>query len=148
MSERIEYVVGFLFDDTWEWVVLIQKEKGPEHLRGKWNGVGGKIERFEKSSDAMEREFLEEAGLTIPADQWTYFCDYVGKGFVIDFYFANVSYEILTQAKTMEIETVRHFNIDELPFSLMENLNWLLPLAKGANILHLPIVIYEEEYYE
>ncbi len=37
------YVLGFAFDEDYEWVALIKKNR-PQWQAGKLNGVGGKIE--------------------------------------------------------------------------------------------------------
>ena len=60
----MDYVLGFLFDIAGESVVLIQKTK-PAWQAGRFNAVGGKIEAGELPSQAMQREFKEEAGLDI-----------------------------------------------------------------------------------
>lgn len=57
------YVVGFLF---WENQVLLTLKDHPEWQRGKWNGVGGKIEEGEDSVQAMTREGNEEIGRNFP----------------------------------------------------------------------------------
>jgi hypothetical protein len=55
---RRRYVVGFLFDGLCQNVTLIKKTH-PEWQKGKLNGVGGKIEPNETSTDAMRREFRD-----------------------------------------------------------------------------------------
>jgi 8-oxo-dGTP pyrophosphatase MutT (NUDIX family) len=58
---RQPYVLGFLFSSDFREVLLVEKQKGPQINIGKWNGVGGKIEKTDVSSlDAMHREFHEE----------------------------------------------------------------------------------------
>lgn len=65
------YVLGFAFDLDGA-VALIRKTK-PAWQRGKLNGIGGKVEFRELPVEAMEREFLEETGLIIPAIGWREF---------------------------------------------------------------------------
>ena len=67
-----EYVVGFAFDGEGN-VALIEKTK-PAWQRGRFNGIGGKIEvdQREKPVDAMSREFFEETGVYIHPDQWNW----------------------------------------------------------------------------
>lgn len=93
-SDR-KYVCGFLFDMSLKEFVL-QREQREDFMNGKWNGIGGKIERSTLGSDppmtgeftdyrgikvptrqieelpqqAMEREFLEETGTVIKAPRW------------------------------------------------------------------------------
>lgn len=56
--------LGFCFDTVdVHRVLLIEKNRGPEHIIGKYNGLGGKNLPDEKPLDAMKREFYEECGL-------------------------------------------------------------------------------------
>jgi 8-oxo-dGTP diphosphatase len=65
-----EAVVGFLFSENLEEVLLIKKAR-PDWQRGKLNGVGGKIEKTDASpAAAMAREFEEETGMIVPAIAW------------------------------------------------------------------------------
>jgi 8-oxo-dGTP diphosphatase len=68
-SGTIEYVVGLLFSEDRESVALVHKNR-PEWQAGKWNGVGGKVELGERVEEAMRREFLEEAGVSLPSREW------------------------------------------------------------------------------
>lgn len=49
-------------------VLLVRKLKGPASLRGKWNGIGGKIEPGESPSLCARREFFEETGIAVHKD--------------------------------------------------------------------------------
>lgn len=60
----MDYVMGFLFSPDKSKVVLIEKNR-PDGLAGKLNGVGGKVDGAELFDDAMQREFIEEAGLFV-----------------------------------------------------------------------------------
>lgn len=63
----INYVAGFYFNEHLTEVVLIKKisKPGTEHVAGKLNGVGGKIERGETPYYAMVREFEEGTGKVV-----------------------------------------------------------------------------------
>lgn len=63
-------VVGFLFDDTGDNVLLIRKNR-PDWMAGRLNGIGGKVESGESPESAMYREFWEETGVTIAWPGWT-----------------------------------------------------------------------------
>jgi 8-oxo-dGTP diphosphatase len=71
-----KYVLGFMF--AGEHVGLVRKSK-PDWQKGKWNGVGGKIETVqgfmdecdEHPLDAMVREFREETGLETSREDWS-----------------------------------------------------------------------------
>lgn len=64
-DRKTEYVVGFLFSEDRERVVLIRKNR-PDWQKGSLNGVGGHVNPGETYAEAMRREFLEEAGLDVP----------------------------------------------------------------------------------
>lgn len=67
----IEYVLGFAFS-PFGWVALIRKNR-PDWQAGRLNGIGGKVEHSDDTyADAMEREFREETGVVIPANEWRY----------------------------------------------------------------------------
>lgn len=60
--------LGYILSPDREQVLLIHRSARPEdeHL-GKYNGLGGKLERGESISGGMRREIQEEAGLQITA---------------------------------------------------------------------------------
>lgn len=127
----ITYVAGFLFDDT-ENVLLIRKAR-PDWQRGLLNGIGGHIESGEQPIDAMRREFIEETGIETHID-WMEFCRLSELSddpeFRVHFfcgYRRNDQRLILYSTETDEpIEThvARH-----LPQDVIQNLNWLIPMA-------------------
>jgi 8-oxo-dGTP diphosphatase len=52
-------------------VLMIHRNSKPgdEHL-GKWNGLGGKLEKNESPRDCAVREFFEESGCKTSPNQW------------------------------------------------------------------------------
>ena len=106
----IRYVVGFLFDETYSHVVLIEKNR-PAHFNGKHNGVGGKVELSDRRSiDAMRREFQEEAGLLV--EDWTFYATSQGREFSLDiFYTTGDVHAVSTQTD----EPVKVFAVNDLP---------------------------------
>lgn len=151
MGEKIpkSYVVGFLFSTSEITVQLIQKIK-PDWQKGKWNGIGGKIENFEHPKDAMRREFMEEANLDI--EDWREFTKLRdGLGSLIHFYVAFSNKE----TKTMTAEPIATFVVKQLgdplyyvgpPYGykaqLIPNLRWLIPMALDKD--HVKATIVEE----
>lgn len=84
----ISYVVGIIFDELIDKVLLIRKNR-PDWQVGKLNGVGGKIEQDETPNDAMVRECYEECGLLI--DNWVLFNTYTDdKDYLVYFFTAIV----------------------------------------------------------
>lgn len=70
------YVLGFAFDKRGA-VALICKAR-PDWQEGKWNGIGGHVEKGEIPSAAMAREFMEETTMRIRATDWR-FCGQLHK---------------------------------------------------------------------
>ena len=60
---RIDVAVGILFNEKGE--VLVGKRHLHQHQGGFWEFPGGKIEEGETVAEALERELLEEIGITV-----------------------------------------------------------------------------------
>jgi len=132
-----DYVVGFLFRNGGDEVALIRKQK-PAWQKGLLNGVGGKIEFDEHPLTAMIREFEEEAGPYII--NWRCFAVMtLTHGNKIYFY---QSHEIAELESKTE-EEVSWYPVAHLrQYGVIQNLNWLVPLALDedgsvAEIKHL-----------
>jgi 8-oxo-dGTP diphosphatase len=124
-TEHQKYVVGFLFNEKQDRVLLIKKER-PSWQKDLWNGVGGKIEEYETRDHAMIREFKEETGLLI--DYWRLYAAIRGVSYTIYFYSA-VSLEF-DAAKTTTDEMILDFAVKEIPkLKTVPNLIWLVPMA-------------------
>lgn len=119
------YVVGFLFSQDRERVILIHKHK-PEWQKNKLNGVGGKIEEDENTHEAMTREFLEEAGVEIT--DWELFVHYSNENIYEVFFFKCFS-NLIYKTSTQEEESIRIIPVKRLPSNLIFNLRWLIPLC-------------------
>lgn len=133
----IKYVAGFLFSQDRTKVALIRKNK-PEWQAGKLNGIGGKIENGESASDAMEREFKEEAGVFIPWYGWDCFADIEGEDYKC--YFFRCFSDDLFNVRTMEDEFVCIYDVNDVnSFPHIPNLSWLIPLALDGTIIHANI---------
>lgn len=131
-----EYVVGFMFDDKGERVVLIRKNR-PEWQAGKLNGVGGKVEPDETPMAAMIREFWEETGVWTSGSEWTNFTLMRGEDFEIAFY-KGFSTEILEATDTKTDEPIERRSVDRVIYfdkgvEGINNLKWLVPLALDKN---------------
>lgn len=134
----VNYVVGFLFDESLDKVVLVRKRQ-PEWQRGRLNGVGGKVEPGETHPQAMRREFLEEAGLDIP--NWDHFASQIGNWGTVAFFRAVGD---VTQVRTMEAEEIGVFWVEKLGCeNVIANLTWLVPLARYQPDNYKPIYAIE-----
>jgi 8-oxo-dGTP diphosphatase len=132
----MDMVAGFLFhvdgNGIW-WVALINKLK-PSWMKGLWNGIGGKIEKGETPLQAMKREVLEEAGVSI--ENWNEFCLYKhGPENTIHFFWAKSETDTVgtlpVLVKTTE-EVVEWHLLGDMPSNTVENLSWLIPMAQHA----------------
>lgn len=122
-----KYVTGFCFNMEMTQVVLIKKNQ-PDWQKGLYNGVGGKIEPDEESSAAMQREFLEEAGLNI--SNWDYYVTIGDDKWFVDFYWTQI--ENIDQVKTMTAEEIHVVNLEQIfdgTIPVINNLFWLLPMC-------------------
>jgi 8-oxo-dGTP diphosphatase len=126
-----EYVCGFLFSHERSLVALIEKQR-PDWQRGKFNGIGGKVEFGETIWEAMSREFWEETGCAITPSEWTHFCTltHLSRDGLVYFFKADTDPSQPCKVHTMTDERVlwcpAHY-LAGLP--VMDNLRWLIPMA-------------------
>lgn len=135
----MKYTVAFLFSESLEYVSLIKKAK-PDWQKGRFNGIGGKIEDGETAEQANRREFYEETGVDIEISQWSRFAQIRTKSTEIDFFTAKneACWHIKTQPapspEDREEVCMKHIqgNIRELMTEdkAVENLIWLIFLAR------------------
>lgn len=165
MGDLIEYVVGFVFCRG---NVLVIRKCRPEWQRGRYNGIGGKVEDLESPAFAMARECREETAgtLDIPSYEWTHFATLAGddrvsrfregavaKQFRVYFFTTTLPYPPLNNVElatcdsdepviwlAAEVATKPPETSRCLP-----NLQWLIPMAKAAQTLthDLPYLITE-----
>lgn len=128
----MHYVIGFAFSSSADRVVLIQKDH-PEWQAGRWNGVGGKVERDESLTAAMVREFEEETGVTTESGDWQVFLILDGPGYCCSI-LRMFNSERISHAKTRTSEEVATFALDRLPTNVVTPLGWLVPLAADRNV--------------
>ncbi len=128
-------VVGFLFNQNRDMVVLIRKEK-PIWQRGRLNGIGGKVELAETPLAAIIREFQEEAGVSGAATYWlpaVYMGD--GRTWEVTFFYA-INQEAFIDARTRESEEVVKVRVVDLScYATIYNLRWLIPFCLDESIV-------------
>ncbi len=122
------YVLGFIFDNTVERVLLIEKQR-PAWQVGKLNGIGGKIETREKPVAAMVREAFEECHLFSKASDWIPVATVRHPEWHIEV-FTTVHTQNPHMLQTKTDEFVRWIPIQQLPPTIVPNLSWLIPLSK------------------
>jgi len=121
------YVIGFLFDGNK--VVLIQKKR-PAWQAGLLNGVGGHVEREDKSAHhAMVREFKEETGATSYTYDWTHFATLAGEDWRVRCYFAYGNSSVCHTVTDEEILVVPIVDLEKFP--TIDNIPWLIEMARA-----------------
>lgn len=134
-ADKILYVAGFMFSPDFENVILIEKKK-PEWQKGKYNGIGGKIEQGETPIDAMVREFEEEAGIKTTPSDWKSLCIIGTDEYSVSFFYCtHKDWEEALSMTDEEVFNVPIMDLHAISYGLIENLNWLIPMCidKGTN---------------
>lgn len=122
------YVLGFLFDKYMCDILLMEKKRGPAHIIGKLNGVGGSVEKGEAPLEAMIREGIEESGLTL---EWK--CFGLLKTKFGDVYLYACASNDIYNFKQLEDEYLRRYLVNEVKmYEAAENLCWMIPMAIGC----------------
>jgi 8-oxo-dGTP diphosphatase len=136
-TNKPKYVCGFLYDSKRENIVLL-KRNSPVSQKGKFNGLGGKVDIGERPLEAMIREFKEEAGITV--EKWTEFAT-LEQNEGISYFFHAVS-DKFSQVITAEKQEVRIINIqNELhDLDLITNVRWLILLSLDADMKYANII--------
>jgi len=122
------YVLGFLFNEKLTQVALIRKTK-PEWQAGKYNGIGGKIEKGESPLFAIIREFEEETGGKANENFWQLYCNM--KSYEFEVYTFSAIGD-LTDLKTTTEEEVVIIDVDQVNIlrdKLLSNVPWLIEMA-------------------
>ncbi len=137
---QAEYVVGFLFDEDSNHVVLIKKKR-PKWQQGKLSGVGGHVKHNESLLRAMQREFHEEAGLDV--ELWELGVVLATSTWRVHFYFA---YGLPFRTRTCTDEEVVVIKVRSLAdqANVIGSLKWVIPLCLDPDVLK-PVYINERE---
>lgn len=141
----VEYVIGVAFDTVGAAVVVLKKR--PVWQRGLLNFPGGKIEPGETPQQAIEREYLEEVGMRIPADSWEHFATMQEEGRFRVYCLRCLDHlveSVLTDAQYDEpVVSLRPETLAERARfgKAVENLAWILYLAMDTNQRKDPAII-------
>lgn len=121
-----QYVCGFLFNLDHSLVYLIKKNR-PETMKGKLNGIGGRMQPGETASNAMWRECEEEADVVTEAHEWRYFAKLSFEHAIVHFFAAATDQKprSMTDEKVIptQVSTLKH--IPHLHHQLL----YLIPMA-------------------
>jgi len=130
------YVLGFVFNKDEDRVLLIEKQN-PKWQKGRWNGIGGKIEQDEKPLDAMYRETWEETKETFDFQHVLTFVCPGGTVFV---------YRAFSDTKKIPFEQMEKERLEAWPVctifpedKIMNNLKWIIPICLSS--IQIPILV-------
>ncbi len=129
------YVMGFVFNESKTEVLLIEKKR-PKWQAGHWNGIGGKIEQNEKPADAMQREMFEETGGQYRS---VHCLTFICPGGTVYVFKAVAAGNILFRQE--EDEQLKVWQLDELPFNMMANLKWIIPVCLST--IQFPLLVQQ-----
>jgi 8-oxo-dGTP diphosphatase len=143
MTKKLDaYVVGFLYDEGWKKVLLIEKKR-PKRQAGKLNGVGGRIEEGETPQEAMTREFNEEASVLL--EGWSRKLTLLHEDYVVHFFLFKHSGDRLDVLNLTDERLYWH-DPTRLPSNTIWNLRWLIPLMLDS--VELPITVHDNGTYD
>lgn len=119
--------LGFIFTPDFSKVLLVEKQR-PDWQKGRFNGVGGKIEPGEESLDCIVREVREETGLKTNKGNWTHIGEIKSSSVLVDIY-TILYHGNLADAVTATDEIIGWHSAGNLPEKVLPNIHWLVPLA-------------------
>jgi len=129
---KIKYTLGFIFDEDFKHVYLLEIANSNKWNHKFINGIGGKIDKDEESIDCMRRECWEEIGTNIY--HWKFAgvfggIQFDGQEFLVDVYTAAVKKNYLIDYKGPEglVSWKKLSSLNEL--KLMENAKWMIPFC-------------------
>ena len=93
--------------------ILISCRQQGQHLAGKWEFPGGKVEEGELLESAMQRELTEEVGLTATEYQLFDSLNFQYDALELTLHFYLVT-EFSGQAHSLEGQEIRWVNVNEL----------------------------------
>lgn len=138
----IKYTQGFAFTDKREWVLLIEKDRGPDGIIGKWIGLGGKLEPDETLHECMAREMMEEAAVETQPEDWKHFCTFGdGETFEVYCFMTDLPDNQSLDVEGQETERVEFVNLDyilEGDLHTTRHLPYLVRMAMDDRIAFPP----------
>ena len=131
---RKHYVLGLVFNYDHSEILLVEKLR-PDWQKGRWNGIGGKIEEEETPGDAMLRECGEETDHKYDFEHKILFTCPGGTVYV----YAATGTGPHIRFTQVEDEKLQAHKLYNLPTTMMANMRWIIPLCL-ANV-QFPIMI-------
>lgn len=114
-------------------ILLGRKKRG--FGEGKWNGLGGKVEKGESIETAIRREVMEEGGISVPLIEkmgLIYF-EFLGNPEIMEVHIFRAREFEGNLSESDEMEP-KWFAFDEIPFDYMwhDDKYWVPLLLKGV----------------
>lgn len=134
-TRTLEYVLALLFTADGREVVLVRKTR-PVWQAGRVNALGGKVDAGESLADAARREVREEAGVDV--EEWEEFLVWRDPEYRLRA--VRAFDDVARQARTAEDQEVFLANVGALPFNVIDNLRWMIPLALDRDVA-IPIEV-------
>lgn len=147
------YCLGFAFNYFHNEVLLIKKNK-PNWQKGKYNGVGGKLEEGETALEAMVREFEEESGVPTHMDQWKEVCMMLSDEtkdhpdsdeWRVTVFAVELTNEQWGAQHSCTAEIICPFQPDKLYYyeeTFIDNIIWLVPMSLNVLQTSINYIIY------
>lgn len=141
-QKTVDYVCGFMLKPAHAGTLGLFIEKNrPDFQKGKWNGIGGKIEVGERPIEAMVREFYEETGAITTGEDWTQTVILMTDSYTVYYYRAFVDEWPQGIHQTTD-EALGYFLTDSIlggSVPVLDNMKWILPLSMSKNVV-FPVV--------
>lgn len=134
------YALGFAFlkEEHFTKVILIKKNK-PDFMKGKLNGIGGKLEHSELPRKCMMREFTEETGITDYINWDSRGAINFGNA-IVHVYSCFLNRDVFYKARTTEKEEIKFRTVNNFLWrDCVYNLSWLIPLLLDIDCMHFNI---------
>lgn len=124
----IHYTLGFMFDTDKKYVALMLKNR-PDWQKGRYNGIGGKVEQGEHILTCMVREFREETGIVTHSSIWNNFAIITDNDSFKTHCFCCFTDDVFS-VNTVTDEEVDLIHLNDIDYSQCVNaLNVLIPSA-------------------
>jgi 8-oxo-dGTP diphosphatase len=125
------YVLALLFTADGQRVALMRRIR-PAWQAGRINALGGKLGAQESAREGASREVREEAGVEIPAGAWEEML--IWEDPIYRLHVVRAFHDGAEAVRTVEDQDVFLADSARLPAGVIDNLRWLVPLARDRDV--------------